>query len=70
MLLKRVDVTIDSFLWGGRGKDRRTELLAAVDVQRKHLLEGASKYSVSGMWLDLISCVVVLCLCPLLEVGP
>eukprot|EP01041_Mallomonas_annulata_P002712 gene2712-5339_t len=45
MLLKRLDVTIQSFLWGDRAKDREEEILTAVNVQRRHLTESTPRYS-------------------------
>lgn len=47
MLLKRLDVTIQSFLWGDKVAGKESEITAAIDAQRRYLQENATKYSLS-----------------------
>lgn len=46
MLLKRLDVTIQSFLWGASVQDKQDEVLAVIDAQRQYLTEAPATYSV------------------------
>lgn len=47
MLLKRLDVTIQSFLWGASVQGKEDEILAVINAQRQHLTEVPSVYTVS-----------------------
>ena len=46
MLLKRLDVTIQSFLWGTSVKGKEDEILAVINAQRQHLTEIPTHYTV------------------------
>ena len=46
MLLKRLDVTLQSFLWGASAQGREGEMLAVIQAQRQHLTESPSQYTV------------------------
>ena len=45
MLLRRLDVTIQSFLWGESAKGKEGEIVAAIRAQRKHLPEEPYRYN-------------------------
>lgn len=45
MLIKRLDVTIQSFLWGEQAQGKEGEIVAAIQAQRKHLQEEPVLYS-------------------------
>ena len=45
MLMKRLDVTIQSFLWGEQAQGKEGEIVAAIQAQRKHLQEEPMHYS-------------------------
>ena len=45
MLMKRLDVTIQSFLWGEQAQGKEGEIVAAIQAQRKHLQEETMHYS-------------------------
>jgi Protein of unknown function (DUF2465) len=47
MLLKRLDVTIQSFLWGDKVQSRKDEFLSAVQAHRALLTETPRRYDVS-----------------------
>jgi len=47
MMLKRVDVTIQGFLWGENVAGKEGEIVAAIQAQRRELSEFPCKYSVS-----------------------
>jgi hypothetical protein len=49
MLLMRLDVTIQSFLWGASVQGKEDEVLAVINAQRQHLTEVPALYSVSGV---------------------
>ena len=44
MLCKRLDVTIDSFLWGEAAQGKEGEIVAAIKQHRSHLVESAHFY--------------------------
>lgn len=46
MLMKRLDVTIQSFLWGEKAQGKEGEVVAAIQAQRRHLTEEPCVYSV------------------------
>lgn len=46
MLLKRLDVTLESFMWGAETLGNEGEIVAAIHAQRQHLTEMPSKYTV------------------------
>ncbi len=52
MLMKRLDVTIQSFLWGERAQGKEGEIVAAIQEQRKHLVEAPTYYTVN--WFNYI----------------
>ena len=43
--MKRLDVTIQSFLWGEQAQGKEGEIVAAIQAQRKHLQEEPMHYS-------------------------
>ena len=45
MLIKRLDVTIQSFLWGEQAQGKEGEIVAAIQAQRKHLQAEPTRYS-------------------------
>lgn len=47
MLIKRLDVTIQSFLWGEQAQGKEGEIVAAIQAQRKHLQAEPTRYSYS-----------------------
>jgi hypothetical protein len=47
MLLKRLDVTIQSFLWGKQAQGKESEIASAVNSQRVFLTEAPTRYSVA-----------------------
>jgi hypothetical protein len=44
MLMKRLDVTIQSFLWGEKAQGKEGEIVAAIKAQRMNLKEAAMAY--------------------------
>jgi hypothetical protein len=46
MLMKRLDVTIQSFLWGEKAQGKEGEVVAAIQAQRRHLSEQPTQYFV------------------------
>ena len=46
MLMKRLDVTIQSFLWGEKGQGKEGEIVAAIRAQREYLSEIPIRYNV------------------------
>lgn len=46
MLLKRLDVTIQSFLWGASVQGKEDEILAVINAQRKYLTETPTHYKI------------------------
>ena len=46
MLMTRLDVTIQSFLWGERSHGKEGEIVAAIQAQRRHLSEEPPRYTV------------------------
>lgn len=46
MLIKRLDVTIRSFLWGEKAIGREDEIITAIDEQRQYLTEQPTFYQV------------------------
>lgn len=50
MLLKRLDVTIQSFLWGEKAQGKENEIAAAINAQRKYLTEEPSKYTLNDVF--------------------
>jgi len=44
MLMKRLDVTIQSFLWGEKAHGKEGEIVAAIKAQRVNLKEAAAAY--------------------------
>lgn len=47
MLLKRLDVTIQSFLWGKQAQGKESEIASAVNSQRVFLTEVPTRYSIA-----------------------
>lgn len=47
MIMKRLDVTIQSFLWGEKAIGKEGEIVAAIQAQRQHLRDSPTQYSVS-----------------------
>jgi hypothetical protein len=47
MLLKRLDVTMQSFVWIEQAEGCENDVRAALDTQRRELVEAPSSYSVS-----------------------
>jgi len=47
MIMKRLDVTIQSFLWGEKAIGKEGEIVAAIQAQRQHLHESPTRYTVS-----------------------
>ena len=58
MLLKRLDVTIQSFLWGASVQGKEDEILAVINAQRQHLTEVPATYTVRNRSLLLSMCGV------------
>ena len=55
MLMKRLDVTIQSFLYGEKGQGKEGEIAAAIKAQRLFLSEIPTRYSVRYfIYCDLI----------------
>ncbi len=50
MLLTRLDVTIQTFLWGERSQGKEGEIVAAIQAQRKHLTEQPHRYSLEDVF--------------------
>jgi protein FAM98B len=46
MLMKRLDVTIQSFLWGEAAQGKEGEIVAAIQAHRRHLSEEPHHYTV------------------------
>lgn len=46
MMIKRLDVTIQSFLWGEKAIGKEGEIVAAIQAQRQHLQENPTTYTV------------------------
>ena len=46
MLMKRCDVTIQSFLWAEKALGKEGEIVAAIQSQRLHLVDEPPAYSV------------------------
>ena len=55
MLLKRLDVTIQSFLWGEKAQGKENEIAAAINAQRKYLIEEPSKYTLDDVFKAPVS---------------
>lgn len=49
MLLKRLDVTIESFLWGEKAQGREGEIVAAIKGQRQRLVEEPARYVIQDV---------------------
>ena len=45
MLMQRLDVTIQSFLWGEKAQGKEGEIVAAIKAQRDNLTEESIKYT-------------------------
>jgi len=52
--MKRLDVTIQSFLWGEKAIGKEGEIVAAIQAQRQHLHESPTRYTVRN-------CICMLC---------
>ena len=50
MLMKRLDVTIQSFLWGEKGQGKEGEIVAAIRAQREYLSEIPTRYNVRNYY--------------------
>ena len=50
MLMKRLDVTIQSFLWGEKGQGKEGEIVAAIRAQREYLSEIPIRYNVRNYY--------------------
>jgi len=55
MLMTRLDVTIQSFLWGERSHGKEGEIVAAIQAQRQHLTEVPPRYTVDDALLAPVS---------------
>jgi hypothetical protein len=53
MLMKRLDVTIQSFLWGEKAQGKEGEIAAAIRAQRAYLSEEPTKYTVNILFMHL-----------------
>lgn len=51
--MKRLDVTIQSFLWGEKGQGKEGEIVAAIKAQRDYLSELPSRYNVRTHYTNL-----------------
>ena len=51
MLMKRLDVTIESFLWGDKAQGKEGEIVAAIKEQRNHLSESTTKYAANDTFI-------------------
>ena len=49
--MKRLDVTIQSFLWGEKAIGKEGEIVAAIQAQRQHLHESPTRYTVSHSFI-------------------
>jgi hypothetical protein len=49
MLMKRLDVTIESFLWGDKAQGREGEIVAAIKGQRQRLVEESTCYTIEDV---------------------
>ena len=47
MLLKRLDVTIKSFLWGDKAQGKEGEIVAAIKAQRENIAEAPTRYTLA-----------------------
>jgi hypothetical protein len=56
MLMKRLDVTIQSFLWGESAQGKEGDIVAAIQAHRKHLSEIPNKYN----YIDALSAPISL----------
>lgn len=64
MMLKRVDVTIQGFLWGANIAGKEGEIVTAIQAQRRELSEFPCQYSVCVSVIYLMMyCNVWFCLC-------
>lgn len=61
MMLTRVDVTVESFMWGENVIGREGEIVATIQTQRKELSEVPFKYTVSIYCLFLYRPAVRVC---------
>ena len=57
MMLTRVDVTIESFMWGENVIGREGEIVATIQTQRKELHEIPFKYTVSVQHISIYVCI-------------
>lgn len=55
MLLKRLDVTIKSFLWGEKAQGKEGEIVAAIQAQRANLSEEPIRYTLDDVLLAPVS---------------
>lgn len=55
MLLKRLDVTIQSFLWGEKAVGKEGEIVAAIQEQRSTLTEQPKAYSIEDAFATPLS---------------
>lgn len=55
MMLQRVDVTIQGFLWGDGVAGKEGEIVAAIQAQRRELSEFPCKYTVRGVPYSVVS---------------
>lgn len=53
MLIKRLDVTIRSFLWGERAAGKEDEIVGVINEQRRYLTEQPTFYQVSRYNLSI-----------------
>ena len=59
--MQRLDVTIQSFLWGNQAKGKESEIIAAIEAQRQNLSAVPYDYTVSElMWnrFTTLSCLI------------
>lgn len=58
MLLKRLDVTIETFLWGEKAQGREGEIVAAIKGQRSHLVEEPLIYTLQDVMEAPVSLLI------------
>ncbi len=51
--MQRLDVTIQSFLWGNQAQGKESEIVAAIEAQRRNLSALPHKFEVSAYFIDI-----------------
>jgi hypothetical protein len=60
MLVKRMEVTVESFLWSQKAEASAGSIRAAVAAQQRHLTAAPVRYEVSAEMVIYYSCCCVL----------